>query len=42
MIIQCTPGGFEGFFVDIDREGGMDPAVIGAVADRYGLVFLPS
>lgn len=38
LVITVTPGGFEGFFVDIQRES--TPEAINASAARYGLVFL--
>lgn len=41
IVVQCTPGGFEGFFVDVERQGATTPEEISAIAGRYGLVFLP-
>ncbi len=41
-IVQCSPGGFEGFFLDIDRLTNPGPAEIAATAARYGLEFLPA
>ena len=37
---MATPGGFEEFFLEIERTGTSDPAEINAIAARYGLTFV--
>ncbi len=39
-LVQCAPGGFEGFFVEVADLAAPEPASIAAVARRYGLEFL--
>ena len=41
LLVTVTPGGFEGFFVEIDRLGATEPSEIMAIAARFGLSFLP-
>ena len=41
LLVTVTPGGFEGFFVEIDRTRASEPAEIMAIAARFGLSFLP-
>ena len=41
LMIAVMPGGFEGFFFDVERENPLTPEAIGAIAARYGLTFLP-
>lgn len=41
LLVAAMPGGFEDFFLEIERGGVSDPAEIARVADRYGLVFVP-
>lgn len=38
--VQCTPGGFDGFFTDCDALAEMTPETIGPIAARYGLRLL--
>jgi mannose-6-phosphate isomerase-like protein (cupin superfamily) len=41
LLVTVTPGGFENFFLDLERERAGTPAAAEAVAARYGLIFLP-
>jgi quercetin dioxygenase-like cupin family protein len=38
--VQCTPGGFDGFFTDCDALPVMTPETIAPIAARYGLRLL--
>lgn len=40
MLVVCTPGGFDGFFRDLDAIPGFTPEDIGAAAARHGLEFV--
>lgn len=40
LLVGLTPGGFEGFFEEVARQGAEDPAAAAAIAARYGLEFL--
>lgn len=42
MLVVCTPGGFDGFFRDLDALGEFGPDEIAAAAECYGLEFLPN
>ena len=37
---MATPGGFEAFFLEIERTGASEPAEIDAIAASYGLTFV--
>lgn len=41
LMCIVTPGGFEGFFPDVDRERPATPEALAALAARYGVRFLP-
>jgi mannose-6-phosphate isomerase-like protein (cupin superfamily) len=41
VLVAVTPGGFEQFFLDVERERATTPEAIGAIAARYGLTFMP-
>lgn len=44
LMNTMTPGGFEGFFEEIDRlpkDGPLDRQLVETIASRYGLSFLP-
>ena len=41
LLVVATPGGFENFFIEIERTGISAPADIAACAARYGLSFVP-
>jgi mannose-6-phosphate isomerase-like protein (cupin superfamily) len=42
LLVAVTPGGFENFFLDLEREQVGTLAAAEAVAARYGLIFLPA
>jgi mannose-6-phosphate isomerase-like protein (cupin superfamily) len=41
LMCIVTPGGFEGFFADVDREEPATPEAMMELAARYGVDFLP-
>lgn len=41
LMCIVTPGGFEGFFTDVDREQPATPEAMAELAARYGVSFLP-
>ena len=41
LMCMVTPGGFESFFADVDREQPGTPEAMAALAARYGVAFLP-
>lgn len=42
ILAAAIPGGFENFFLAVERTGANDPAVIDAIAAKYGLSFVPA
>lgn len=40
ILCMATPGGFEEFFLEVERTGVSDPAGLDAIAARYGLTFV--
>jgi quercetin dioxygenase-like cupin family protein len=42
LLVTVTPGGFENFFLDLEREQVGTLAAAEAIAARYGLIFLPA
>jgi mannose-6-phosphate isomerase-like protein (cupin superfamily) len=38
----AMPGGFEEFFLEVERTGAMDPSMIAAIGAKYGLTFVPA
>jgi len=41
LLVAAMPGGFEEFFLEIERTGAAEPAAIVAIAGKYGLSFVP-
>jgi mannose-6-phosphate isomerase-like protein (cupin superfamily) len=39
-LVLCTPGGFDGFFRELDAIPGFGPEAIAAAAARHGLEFV--
>ncbi len=42
ILAAAIPGGFENFFLEVERTGSKDPATLDAIAAKYGLSFVPS
>lgn len=40
ILCMATPGGFEEFFIEVERTGITDPAQLDALAANYGLTFI--
>jgi mannose-6-phosphate isomerase-like protein (cupin superfamily) len=40
ILCMATPGGFEEFFMEVERTGVTDPAELDALAANYGLTFV--
>ena len=41
LLCVCTPGGFEEFFIELERDKVTDPATLAAIGERYGVRFIP-
>ncbi|MGN6490277.1 MAG: hypothetical protein ACTHLT_20960, partial [Devosia sp.] len=40
MLCMATPGGFEEFFLEVERTGASEPAELEAIARKYRLEFV--
>ncbi len=40
ILCMATPGGFEEFFMEVERTGITDPTGLDVIAARYGLTFI--
>lgn len=40
LLAMATPGGFEEFFLEVERTGATDRAEVEAIGAKYGLTFL--
>ena len=42
LLVAVIPGGFENFFIAVERSASKDPATLDAIAEKYGLSFVPA
>lgn len=42
ILAAAIPGGFENFFLEVERSPAKDPATLDAIAASYGLSFVPN